>query len=117
MNPQLQTFILGLLKLVGGAMAAHGMTKAASFFNAEDTSGVVIALVGFVIAHYSQSPKAIVQKAAESIPQNKVIVGTSDAAPTAPAQVVSPEEGTAIIRKSDIATDSTPIAPIKNDSP
>lgn len=112
MNPQYLSLIHTVLKLLGAALAAHGATKAAAVVNGEDVTGLVMAVVGIWLSWKANTPAAIVQKAAESIPANSVIVGTSDAAPKAPAQVVSPEDATTIIRKSDV----TPIVPIKDDS-
>lgn len=117
LNTQQQAIVRHLLTLLSGLLMMHGFKHAANFINTESNIEEILALGGivwsFVLAHSSSSEKAIVQKAAEIIPANSVIVGTSEAAPKAPAQVVPPEIATSIIRKSDI----TPVAPIQFDSP
>lgn len=110
MNPQTISLIHTVLKLLGAALAAHGATKAAAIINGEDVTGLVMAVVGIWLSWKSNTPAAIVQKAADSLPAGTVIPATTDAAPK--AQVMPPEQATAFIRKADV----TPIVPIKNDA-
>ena len=50
-SDQIGSLIRSLLKTAGAALAAHGMTKAGNFLNAEDVIGIIIASVGFVASH------------------------------------------------------------------
>lgn len=113
MNPQYLSLIHTVLKLLGAALAAHGATKAAGIINGEDVSGLVIAVVGIVLSFRANTPAAIVQKAADSLPAGTVIPATTVASPI--AQVLSPEVATTFIRKPD-SIPATPIATIANDA-
>lgn len=54
-SDQLNSLIRSILKIAGAALAAHGLTKAASIVNAEDTIGVVLTIVGAVWSHYQHA--------------------------------------------------------------
>lgn len=116
LTAQQQALLRHAITWISGLLMMHGFKHAAAFINTESNIEEFFAFAGIAwsmySSHKSNTDKAIVQKAAEIIPANTVIVGTPDSNPKAPAQVVSPEEGTAIIRKADV----TPIVPIKNDS-
>lgn len=51
---QTTALVKGILNFVGGALVAHGATKAASIVNAEDTVGVVVFVVLWVYSHFFQ---------------------------------------------------------------
>lgn len=74
LSPQTQALIRSLLKIIGGALAAHGLTRAAAVVNAGDSIelvfGVVSAIAGYVLSH---------NKAAQ-IPVVAVPTGTISAA-------------------------------------
>lgn len=44
-----------LLKIIGSALATHGLTKAAGIVNTEDFIGLVLALAGVVWSHYNHA--------------------------------------------------------------
>jgi hypothetical protein len=98
MNPQTSDLIRFIIKTIGVVLATHGATKAAAFINSEDIAGLVIAIFGAILGWMSNRPKAIIQKAADSLPPNTVIPATTDAQPK--AQVLSPESATEFIRKT-----------------
>lgn len=110
MNPQYLSLIHTVLKLLGAALAAHGATKAAAVINGEDVTGLVMAVVGIWLSWKSNTPAAIVQKAADSLPVGTVIPATTTEQPK--AQIMPPEQATTFIRKSDV----TPVSPINNDA-
>lgn len=117
LTAQQQAAIRHVITLISGLLMMHGFKHAANFLNVESNIEELFALGGIVFSlltsHKANTDSAIVQKAAEIIPANTVIVGTPDNSPKATAQVVSPEFATAIIRKADV----TPIVPIKDDAP
>jgi hypothetical protein len=56
MNPdQTASFIRTLLKFIGGALVAHGLTKTASYINAEDTVGLLLAIIGWFTSHVAHA--------------------------------------------------------------
>jgi len=57
---QVASIVRSLLKTVGGALVAHGATKVGAFFNAEDSFGLVMTVIGFVLSHFTHkdSPPA-----------------------------------------------------------
>jgi len=52
---QTMSLIRTFLKVIGGALMAHGATNAASWVNAEDTAGLILAISGFVSSHLTHS--------------------------------------------------------------
>lgn len=50
-NDQIMSLVRSLLKLIGGALLAHGATKAAGWVNGEDAVGLILALIGFITSH------------------------------------------------------------------
>lgn len=59
---QVNSVLRSALKIAGAALAAHGMTKAAAFINAEDTIGLILTLVGLIISHYSLTDTKLIAK-------------------------------------------------------
>lgn len=74
LSPQTQALIRSILKIIGGALAAHGATRAAAAINASDSIELVFGLCS-AIAGYLLSK----QKAAQ-IPVVAVPTGTISAA-------------------------------------
>jgi hypothetical protein len=52
---QLTSLVRSVLKIVGTALAAHGLSKEANLVNGEDVAGVVIAFASLVWSHYNHS--------------------------------------------------------------
>ena len=52
-SDQIKSIVRGVLKVLGGVLIAHGMSKTAGFLNADDTIGIIVALVGFIWSHAS----------------------------------------------------------------
>lgn len=104
LTSQQSALLRHIITLISGVLIAHGLTKVGNFLNVESNIEELLAIAGIVYSlvssHYSNTPDAIVQKAAEIVPQGTVIVATTDAAPKAPAQVLSPEEATTFVRKT-----------------
>lgn len=57
---QIGSLVRSVLKVLGTWLAAHGASKAGSAINAEDTIGVIMTLIGFIMSHsiHSDSPPA-----------------------------------------------------------
>lgn len=55
---QLTSLLRSLLKIAGSALAAHGLTQAASIVNGEDCIGVVLALGGLAWSHWEHGADA-----------------------------------------------------------
>ncbi len=55
---QFSSIVRSILKIIAGALVAHGATKAAAFINAEDTIGVILGIVGLVWSHVNHAPDA-----------------------------------------------------------
>lgn len=49
---QLNSAIRTILKIVGSALATHGLANAASLFNTEDFIGLVLLIAGIIWSHY-----------------------------------------------------------------
>lgn len=52
---QINSILRSLLKIIGSALAAHGLTGAANIVNGQDCIGVVLAVAGLVWSHYSHT--------------------------------------------------------------
>jgi hypothetical protein len=52
---QLNSLIRSILKIIGAAFVAHGLTNAGSIVNSPDVIGVVLTLAGLIWSHYSAS--------------------------------------------------------------
>ncbi len=64
LSPQTQAFLRSLLKIVGGALLAHGFTRAAAVVNASDTVelvfGIGAAVYGYWLSHQKASQIPVV---------------------------------------------------------
>jgi L-cystine uptake protein TcyP (sodium:dicarboxylate symporter family) len=106
MNPQTINLIHTIIKIIGVALVTHGATKAAAIVNSEDCIGVVVTIVGLVLSWYNNRTSAIIQKAADAIPDGTVIAATTPQAPK--AQVMTPESATDFIRKPSTTNTANP---------
>ncbi len=52
---QFFSIVRSALKIAGSALAAHGLTKAASIVNGEDCVGLVLTIAGLLWSHYCLS--------------------------------------------------------------
>ena len=59
MNNQTLSLIRTILKIVGSALATHGLQKEAEWLNSEDIAGAVILLVGIILSmkHHAGAPE------------------------------------------------------------
>ena len=53
---QVMSAVRSLVKIVGAALVAHGMTKSAAIVNGEDVIGVVLVIAGLLWSHYNHKP-------------------------------------------------------------
>lgn len=70
---QINSALRSLLKIIGSALAAHGLAQAASIVNGEDCIGVVLAVAGLVWSHFSHAPDAPPPPAAK-LPGPKIMM-------------------------------------------
>ncbi|MGA2243802.1 MAG: hypothetical protein ABSH48_02290 [Verrucomicrobiota bacterium] len=56
-NPQLQSAIRSVLKIIGAIAAAHGAASAASILNTEDVCGLVSLVIGLFLSFQWHAPK------------------------------------------------------------
>ena len=52
---QVTSLVRSLMKIIGSALAAHGLTQAAGIVNGEDCIGVVLAIAGMVWSHWEHA--------------------------------------------------------------
>jgi len=50
---QLNSLLRSILKIIGAALVAHGLTNAGSLVNSPDVIGVILTIAGLVCSHYS----------------------------------------------------------------
>jgi hypothetical protein len=62
-NPQLQSLIRSILKVVGSILVTHGATATASLVNNEDACGLITLIVGLLLSAQWHAPKPIVRPA------------------------------------------------------
>ena len=64
---QFNSLIRSIIKIIGAALVAHGLTNAGSIVNSPDVIGVIMTIAGLVWSHYSLSTPATTPPASPSI--------------------------------------------------
>lgn len=65
---QTMSVVRSILKVLGGIFIAHGATKVGSIFNAEDTVGLAMTIIGFITSHLAHKDDAAKNSAAGTLP-------------------------------------------------